>query len=161
MSPYGEIWSFTRERLAQAFQDLSQEQLLWRPFPECHNIGEMLYHVAGVEVWFATRMSAVEDDPEFAKLSEAARAAYITSDPFPYGDAEMTLEKIDAVLATSGRLVSPVMSSPSESQLTMEVETVIGPVVPGVACLWRVAQHAAYHTGQIWTYRLDPRFPAA
>ena len=71
----------------------------------------------------------------------------------------MTKQALDSALETAYEVVGPVIESPSPEQLTMPVETVIGPVVNGVACLWRVAQHAAYHTGQIWTYRMDPRFP--
>jgi hypothetical protein len=160
MSQYGEVWTFTRGRLEQAYQDLSDAQLRWRPHPESHCIGEMVYHVAGVEIWFGLQMSDTKRTAELAKLSEAARASYITGDPFPFDDSDMTKQALDAALETAYEVVGPVIENPSSEQLTMQVETVIGPVVNGVACLWRIAQHAAYHTGQIWTYRMDPGFPA-
>ena len=160
MSPYGEIWQFTRERLAQSYQDLSPSQILWRPYPGGHNAGELIYHIAGVEAWFATRMTGGDATADVQRLMEAARATFITEDSFPYGDDDMEMARLDAVLAQAADLVGPVVRNPTEGQLTMDVETVIGPVVSGVACLWRLAQHAAYHTGQIWTYRQDPDLPS-
>lgn len=161
MSPYGEVWNFTRERLAQAYQDLTPAQLKWRPQPGAHNIGEWIYHVAGAECWFAMRMSQEVPTDVIARLAMGARATFIDDSPFPYHDEDMTVDLINAALTTSGDFMRPVIENPSQAQLDMGVETVIGPVVPGVACLWRVAQHAAYHTGQIWVYRFDPRFPVA
>lgn len=159
MSPYGEVWAFTRERLAQCYQDLSHEQLVWRPHHGAHNIGEMLYHLAGCEVWFAQGLGDLDLGAEMSHLKQAARDSYITEDDAPFKDDDMTVEKIDAALAASENLIRPIIESPTEAQLAKPTETVIGPVVPGVACLWRVAQHSAYHTGQVWTYRFDPRFP--
>jgi len=159
MSQYGEVWTFTRGRLQQAYQDLSDAQLRWRPYAGAHSIGEMVYHVAGVETWFAVRMGELRRTAELEKLADAARATYITDDAFPFVDADMTLHGLDVALEVAHALIAPIIELPNEHHLTMQVETVIGPVVNGVACLWRVAQHAAYHTGQIWTYRMDPRFP--
>jgi hypothetical protein len=161
MSPYGEIWEFTRGRLKQAYEDLSDGQLRWRPFPGGHNIGEMLYHCAGVEVWFSVRMLPIGRTPELDRLAECARATYITEDPFPFSDGDVTLAAVDQALDLSAKLVRPLVEAPTPEHLTMPVETVIGPVVEGVGCLWRIAQHAAYHTGQMWTYRQDPRFPGS
>ena len=160
MSPYGEVWNFTRERLSQSYQGLSEDQLRWRAHDKSHNIGEWVYHVAGVECWFGARMGGLTVTDEIARLTEAARADFITDTPFPFHDGDMSVSALDAALAVAAQCVREVMESPSEAQLEMPVETVIGPVVPGVACLWRVAQHAAYHTGQIWMYRFDPRFPS-
>lgn len=159
MSPYGEVWKFTRERLVQSFRDLTPAQLTWRPFREGHNIGEMLYHVAGVECWFGTKMTGLQPEGEVARLVLAARASYITDEPSPFGDTDMNVADIEAALARGAATIEQVITNPTAEQLSMDVETVIGPVVPGVACLWRVAQHAAYHTGQIWTYRQNPGFP--
>ena len=159
MSPYGEIWKFTRERLAQSYSDLTPEQLAWRPNPGAHNIGEWIYHVAGAECWFASRLTGNGGSEFEKKLMGAARASFISDDPFPFGDGDMTVKGIGEALSLSGAFIGPVIESPSADQLSMPVETVIGPVVEGVACLWRVAQHAAYHTGQIWLYRQNPAFP--
>lgn len=160
MSPYGEIWNFTRERLAQAYTDLTDEQLRWRPEPGVHNIGEWIYHVAGVECWFASKMTGLAASENLDKMAQAARAGFITEGEFPYSDADMTVAALTQALNDSAAMIRPVMESPTQEQLTMPVETVIGPVVEGVGCLWRVAQHSAYHTGQIWVYRFDSRFPS-
>src|SRR4051812_39883754 len=40
-----DTWQFTRDRLKPAYQDLTEEQLLWRPHDQAHSIGELLYHM--------------------------------------------------------------------------------------------------------------------
>ena len=160
MSPYGEVWKFTHERLDQAFHDLTDEQLRWRPRPDAHSIAEWIFHLAGSDIWFATRMRGIEPDDWAAKLQRAARAGFIDDSPMPFNDNDATVENLKGALEHSASYLLALLENPSTQQLEMQVETVIGPMVPGVACLWRVAQHAAYHTGQIWVYRFDPSFPA-
>ncbi|MBS1722187.1 MAG: DinB family protein [Armatimonadetes bacterium] len=162
MSPYAEVWKFTRERLAPAYQDLSPRQLCWRPHASAMTIGEMLYHVAGAEHWFGKRLQG--EDPYStemdARIDKSVRAQFINEDPFPFSEEDMTVEQIDAALRHTENLVRPLLEDPSHEALTRMVETPLGPTVEGVGGLWRIAQHAAYHTGQIWAYRQRPDFPA-
>jgi hypothetical protein len=41
-----------------------------------------------------------------------------------------------------------------------QIETPLGPVDYAQGIFARIAQHPAYHTGQAWVYRFDPRFPS-
>ncbi len=160
MSAYQEIWKFTRERLDQAFQDLNDEQLRWRPFEGGHNIGEMIFHIAGVEAWFATRfLEMVPNSPDEMRLISAARDSFITEVESPFADNEMTVEFLKETLAKTSQMIEPILANPKPEFLEKPIETVIGPIVPGIGCYWRLAQHSAYHTGQIWTYRMMPNFP--
>ena len=45
MNPLLDVWQFTRDRLAPAYQDLSEDQLKWRAHKDAHSIGELLYHM--------------------------------------------------------------------------------------------------------------------
>lgn len=131
----------------------------WKPNPDAHSIGEWIYHVAGAECWFGSRMRQEDSTEEVLRLSQAARATFIDDSPFPFSSEEMTVEGVRNALELGASQIESIICNPTPAQLSMDIETVIGPIVPGVACLWRVAQHAAYHTGQIWLYRFDPGFP--
>lgn len=161
MQPFYDIWKFTRERLEGAVEGLSEAQAAWRPHAKAHSTTEMLYHVAGAEHWMGCRLLGL--DPEAterdAKIDRSVRASFITDDPFPFGPGEATLADARAALEETARLVEPLLREPPAAVLAMDLETPLGPVVPGVGGLWRIAQHAAYHTGQIWTYRGLPGFP--
>src|SRR5262245_35158876 len=57
MQPLRDAWKFTRDRLDQSYQDLTEKQLIWRPHPDAHSIGEILYHVAAAEHYWAARLT--------------------------------------------------------------------------------------------------------
>jgi uncharacterized damage-inducible protein DinB len=162
VQPLYDVWKFTRERLDGAVDRLTDEQAAWRPYPGAHSITEMLYHVAGAEHWMATRLLGL--DPEAterdAKIDRSVRASFITDDPFPFGPGECTLADARKALEETAPLAERVLRDPGPDILERPLETPLGPTVPGVGGLWRIAQHAAYHTGQIWTYRSLPGFPA-
>ena len=164
MQPLYDAWKFTRDRLDQAYKDLNEYQLLWRPHAQAHNIGELLYHMAGAEHYWASRMT--DRDPRATpleeKLDKAVREGFLidgTSSPFT--DEEMKLPLIEQALEFSGRALTPILQSPTEAQLEMKLISPLGPEVTGYGGLMRIVQHAGYHTGQIWIYRMDPRFPTA
>jgi len=163
MSPYGEVWRFTRERLAQALEGLTPAQLVWRPHPGACSIGEMTYHMAGSEVWFSDRLGPQPPvlTPYSERIEARVRARFITDAPFPFEDADMTPDRLKTALEFSGDRFRPIVDAPTPEMLERPVETPLGATVPGVAGLWRVVQHPAYHTGQIWVYRQDPEFPAS
>lgn len=157
-----DVWRFTRERLDQSIEGLTEEQAAWRPYPGAHSIAEMVYHVAGAEHWMATRLLGL--DPEAterdARIDRSVRASFITDDPFPFGPAECSLADARKALGETSPLAERILQNPSDELLKKPLETPLGPTVPGVGGLWRIAQHSAYHTGQIWTYRSLPGFPA-
>ena len=162
MNPILDIWQFTRDRLNPAYQDLSEAQLLWRPHPDAHNIGERVYHMAGAEHFWASRMT--DRDPRATpfeeKLDKAVREGFLidgTSSPF--ADEEMKLPLLNKALEFSGAALKPILENPTEKQLTMRMISPLGPEVSGYEGFLRITQHAGYHAGQIWIYRMDPRFP--
>lgn len=162
MSAFADIWRFTRERMEPCFKDLTEEQLLWRPHGQAHNIGEILYHVAGAEHYWASRMTG--RDPHAseleAKLDRAVREGFLldgTSSPFT--DEDMKLPLIEKALEFSGAALEPILQNPTQAQIDMKLISPLGPEVTGYGGFLRIAQHAGYHTGQIWIYRIDTRFP--
>lgn len=161
MNGFYATWTFTRERLAQAVEDLTDAQAAWKPRPGAHSTTEMLYHLAGAEHWFACRLKgesphATEFD---RKLDDAVRAEFITDAPFPFSGDELTLAGGLAALEYSFAEMKPVMENPTPEMLERPIETAFGPIVPGIGGLQRIAQHSAYHTGQIWMMRMSPDFP--
>jgi uncharacterized damage-inducible protein DinB len=163
MQSLNEIWRFTRERLKPAYQDLSDEQLCWRPHDEAHSIAEIVYHIAGAEHYWATRLSqrdsrATEWED---KLDRAVIEGFLKEAPCPFEPHEMTKELLDQALEFTGFEVLPLLENPTEKELEMPIVSPIGDQIDGRQGLIRMAQHAAYHTGQIWVYRMDPRFPKA
>lgn len=161
MNEYAQIWQFTRERLRAAYQDLNPAQLTWKPYAGGHGICEYLLHVAGAEHYWAARLVAKDPRPtEFeAKLDRAVREGFITEVAFPFGPEELTLRMAEDALQFAYDELAPIIEKPKAEQLEMRIESPLGPVVSGREGLWRVCQHAAYHTGQIWHMRLNPDFP--
>src|SRR5437763_6462338 len=93
-----EIWRFTRDRLDPAYKDLSEQQLLWRPHAAAHNIGELVYHMAGAEHYWATRMT--DRDPRAnhseEKLDRAVREGFLLEGTLsPFGPEDMQLPMLE------------------------------------------------------------------
>jgi uncharacterized damage-inducible protein DinB len=65
MSEIATVWQFTRRRLAQAIEGLSDAQLNWRLFDGAHSIAEYLYHVAGVELYWAHHLGGWQPADDF------------------------------------------------------------------------------------------------
>ncbi len=163
MTIYAEVWNFTRARLAEAIEGLSEEQLSWRLYPEAHTIFEMVYHVAGVEHYWSSRMTG--RDPaatDFeALLDLAVHGGFLREGVGgPFREAKyLTAAALDQAIAFTGERVRLIMENPTEAQLAMVLESPVGDSVTGAQGLARLSQHASYHTGQIWLASMSPRFP--
>ncbi len=163
MTQYAEVWHFTRARLAQAIDGLSDEQLAWRLYPEGHNICEIVYHIAGCEHYWSARMT--DRDPaatQFeALLDQAVHEGFLREGVGgPFRDPkQQTLQALNDALAFSGERLKPVIEGPTPEQLAMPLLSPIGDKVTGEQGLIRICQHAGYHTGQIWQMSMSPRFP--
>ncbi len=161
MSPYAEVWHFTRARLAQAIEGLDDDQLRWRPHAQSHSIAELLFHIAGAEHYWAAmlaRRDAGATDFE-AKLDRAVREGFLRDGGCPFGEDEHTLRRAKEALDFAFRELRPIIEAPAQEQLEMRLESPIGDDVDGRTGLIRIAQHAGYHTGQIWMIRMMPGFP--
>ena len=162
MQPMYDVWQFTRVRLEPAYKDLNENQLLWRPHSAAHNIGELLYHMAGAEHYWASRMTGRDprESPFGEKLDSAVREGFLIDGTLsPFKDEDMKMPLIEKALQYSGDALAPILKDPTDEQLTMRMISPLGPEVSGYEGFLRIVQHAGYHTGQIVIYRMDPRFP--
>src|SRR5947199_7374356 len=122
MHSFLDVWQFTRERLDQAYKDLSEEQLAWRPHGDAHSIGELVYHMAGAEHYWATRMS--NRDPRSteweAKLDRSVREGFLLEGTAPpFGPEDMKLSLLEKALEFSASELRPILENPTEKELTM------------------------------------------
>jgi uncharacterized damage-inducible protein DinB len=156
-----DVWLFTRERLKPAYKDLTEQQLLWRPHADAHNIGELLYHIAGAEHYYACRIS--ERNPRSSeweeKLDRAVTDGFLRELSVPVADEDMKMDLIEQALEFTALEIRPILETPTEKEMQQEYISPIGDHLNGYQGLIRLVQHAGYHTGQIWVYRMDPRFP--
>lgn len=156
------IWEFTRERLEQAWSDLTPEQLHWRMNDEAMTIAEMLLHIASAEHYMGHRMRG--EDPRATaadeQLDRAVTDSFLNDLPYPFSKEEMTKEFIHRTLAKTAAEVRPVIEKLDKEMLERRFISPLGPEIDGLGGLQRICQHSAYHTGQIWQIRLSPGFPA-
>ena len=158
MSDLADVWGLTRTRLAASYEDLSDDQLRWRPHEDAHNIGEILYHVAGAEQYWWSRLSQSRAGMD-ERLEGAVKDGFLREAPSPYSGDDLSVDRIDATLAFTKERILPILVAPSTEQLSMTIESPIGDQITGREGLIRLVQHAAYHTGQIWMIRMSPGFP--
>jgi hypothetical protein len=161
MNGFLETWKFTRARMDQAWEDLTLEQLHWRPHSEAMTIAEQVLHVASAEHNMARRMRKEEPraDEFETKLDKAVRDGFLNDNAFPFSQEEMTKEMIASTLRFTGAQVESIMDDMNDELLNVEFETALGPMAKGLGGYQRMAQHPAYHTGQFWSYRMHPEFP--
>ncbi len=155
-----EVWHFTRKRLAQAIEGLTDAQLNWRMFEGAHSIAEYLYHVAGVELYWAHHLGGYQPQSEFEQcLLRGATDSFLKEAPFPLPATACSAGQIHQTLTHTFALIRPIIEHPTPEQLTKPVVSPIGDPIDGREGLIRLAQHASYHTGQIWLMRMHPQFP--
>lgn len=160
MGDLARVWHFTRIRLAQAYEDLNDTQLNWRMFEGAHSIAEYLYHVAGVELYWAHHLGGYTPQNAFEScLLRCATESFLKEAPFPLSQAECTARRVKQTLDFTFALIRPIVEQPTEDILTKPVISPIGDPIDGREGLVRMAQHAGYHTGQIWLMRMHPEFP--
>lgn len=161
MSELGDVWRFTRKRLDEAIQGLSPSQLSWKAHEGAHSIAEIVYHVAACEHYWAARISnaAPARDHFEERLEQAVHDGFLRDGDSPFGQDDATPEDLRQALDRTAAEIGPIYDLPTPDQLAMSFTSPIGDTVSGRDGLTRLAQHAGYHTGQIWMLRLDPRFP--
>jgi DinB superfamily len=160
MTPYAEIWYLTRERLTEVYQDMNDEQANWRPFPGAHTTVEYLYHVAGVELYFTGVLTNAEPKDEYERKIHAAFAnTFLREGAFPFEGHDLTKEKAAAALEYTGKLFGPLIESGGDALLNKPLISAQGVKTDGRGAFIRAAQHAGYHTGQIYLMKCHPDFP--
>lgn len=149
MTPFGEVWQFTRTRLDSILTGLDDRHIQWRPQSGFHCIGEYVLHVAGAEHYWARRLAPFEPTERGAKLEDCLFLSFLKDGAFPYSTEELTHDSLASALLETEQLIWPIFEAPSEDQLKMTLKSPIGDAVTGREGLMRLCQHAAYHTGQI------------
>jgi hypothetical protein len=158
MNGFADTYKISHARMLQVIEGLSDEQLRWRPHSAALSIFEMFMHVAGGEMFFAARLLGRTLSAEESRIESCARDRVINDRPFPFSDSEGSLGLLMESLQRTHELVQPMMEDP-EPWAEKRIETPLGPEDFAAGIFARIAQHPAYHTGQAWIYRSDPRFP--
>jgi hypothetical protein len=85
--------------------------------------------------------------------------SFLNEKPFPLPQTRCNATDAERALRLAYEQLAPNIESPTPEQLAKPVRSPIGDPIDGREGLIRVAQHAAYHTGQIWLMRMHPQFP--
>lgn len=149
MHPFGEVWRFTRTRLSSALDSMSERTAQFRAFASGHNTIEYCLHIAAAEHYWAHRLGSCPESARGTLLERCLFEGFLHDGSFPAEFAEFNLKQAVGELDWTMSLIQPVFDSPTESQVSMELTSPIGDAVLGREGLMRLAQHAAYHTGQI------------
>jgi len=152
-------WELSRGRFVDTIAGLSDAQLNWRLHPDCLTLGEAALHVAGVEVSFASQLLGLTLTDDLQRLKSAATDGVVNDKPFPYSEAEITRQAVDAALATAKGFAEKIILEPTPEVLNAEIVSALGPVITGKGALARFAFHPAYHQGQAYLIRTAPGFP--
>jgi hypothetical protein len=160
MSDFDKSWKLSRGRLVETISKFNQAQLNWRIHPQALTIGEMVLHVAGVELSFATQLTGKELDAAGKRLKLAATDGVVNDSPFPFSNDEITPEFVAEKLAVAYAAISPLMEGPIDEVAQKQIVSALGPVVTGDMALVRLSFHPAYHHGQAYLISVAPGFPA-
>lgn len=149
MHAFGEVWSFTRMRLQTTLASVSEAAAQARAHDAGHSTIEYCLHIAGAEHYWARRLGGCAESERGALLERCLFEGYLHEGDFPSYFSNWSLSQAKGELDWTEGLIRPIFESPSEEQLNKELVSPIGDVVTGREGLLRLAQHAAYHTGQI------------
>jgi uncharacterized damage-inducible protein DinB len=122
-------------RIERCLKFLSEEDIWWRPNPASNSVGNLVLHLQGnVRQWIIAGLGGEADrrerDREFAETGPVARRALLAG-------LRKTIKEADHVLAA---LRAPDF---------MRKYSVQGYRVSGLQIVCHVAEHFAFHTGQI------------
>jgi len=159
MSDFFETWSLTRKRFNDAVAGLTYEQLNWRLHPGTLTIGEMILHVAGVEISFISQLEGKTLDGLEARLKQAATEGVVNDGAFPFAVEEIDSQLASEALDKAWAMVEPVIENPDPYR-ERTIKSALGPVIDGTGAFARLGYHAGYHQAQVHMIRTAPGFPA-
>jgi uncharacterized damage-inducible protein DinB len=121
--------------IVKSLQELSEEEIWWRPNPASNSAGNLVLHLCGnVRQWIISGLGGAEDkrerDREFAEQGPIPRDVLIAQ-------LRRTVREACRVL---GRLSDDALARKHRIQ---------GFHVTGLYAAFHVAEHFGYHTGQI------------
>jgi uncharacterized damage-inducible protein DinB len=135
--------SSSQERLAKldlplivkSLQQLSEEEIWWRPNPPSNSAGNLVLHLCGnVRQWIVSHLGGAEferkRDLEFSEKGPIPR------------------NKLVAQLRRTVRDACRVLARLSDDSLAQK-HTIQGLRVNGLEAVYHVVEHFSYHTGQI------------
>ena len=122
-------------RIVACLQQLSEEEIWWRPNSASNSAGNLVLHLCGnVRQWIISGLGGADDtrerDREFAERDPIPRQALVTQ------------------LRRTVRDACRVISRLSEDSLSRKHE-IQGFQVTGLDAAFHVVEHFGYHTGQI------------
>jgi uncharacterized damage-inducible protein DinB len=121
--------------IVECLQELSEEEIWWRPNPASNSAGNLALHLCGnVRQWIISGLGGAEDkrerDREFAEQGPVPRRALVTQMRRTVRDACRVLAKL------------------TDDSLSRKYG-IQGYHVTGLDAVFHVAEHFGYHTGQI------------
>ena len=122
-------------RIVKCLEQLSEEEIWWRPNSVSNSAGNLVLHLCGnVRQWIISGLGGAKDmrkrDLEFSEQGPIPRKALVTQ------------------LRQTVREASRILSRLSDESLTRNYR-IQGYRVTGLDAVFRVAEHFRYHTGQI------------
>ncbi len=121
--------------IVKSLQQLSEEEIWWRPNPASNSVGNLVLHLCGnVRQWIVSHLGGTEfrrdRDREFAEQGPIPR------------------NQLVAQLRRTVRDASRVLMRMSDDSLAAK-HTIQGLHVNGLEAVFHVVEHFSYHTGQI------------
>ncbi len=122
-------------RMVRCIEELSPEQIWWRPNPASNSAGNLVLHLTGnIRQWIIAGLGGAPDvrerDKEFAELGPLPRRILVSRLRKTVEDACRVLRKLSA------------------EDLARDY-TIQGFRVTGLAATFHVAEHFSHHAGQI------------
>ncbi len=159
MSDFIYAWELSRGRLLDAISGLNHAQLNWCMHPGALTIAQMVVHVAGVEMYFASQLTGASLSDLDQRTAAAAVQGVVNDEPFPFSEAELTPEFVVSAMARSRAMVEPLMKDTTPAIRSNEIKSALGPIVDGNGALARLSFHPGYHQGQVHLIVTSPGFP--
>jgi peptide chain release factor 1 len=118
---------------------LSDAQLNWRLFDGAHSIAEYLYHVAGVELYWAHHLGGWQPADDFeAGVLQCTCDSFLNEKPFPLPQTRCNATDAERALRLAYEQLAPIIESPTPEQLAKPVRSPIGDPIDGREGLIRV-----------------------
>lgn len=157
MSDFLTTYSLTRARFDEAVLKLSTSQLNFRINSDVLTAGEMAFHVAGVEVWFAAQIFGTSLDDQMSRIARCATDGSINDNPFPFTESEITPESVAKVLV-QGRVAAESVFY-AENIRDRQLLSALGPTITAEGAMVRLCSHPFYHQGQVYMVTTAVGFP--
>lgn len=122
-------------RLRTSVEQLTDEQIWWRPNPACNSVGNLLLHLNGnVGQWLVASFNAQEDARNRpAEFNERRRIP-----------GKQMLDQLDWTMRQAAKVLDRLTSEDLEATYHIQ-----GYTVSGLAAVYQVVEHFGMHYGQV------------